>query len=92
MPYTSTNPTGYPATTHDTVTSNLQSTRTPIVFCIPQALCNLANFNKPGLKEGIDFIKTLLKFYHIGNVEILHFITDIHNDSPWEGEMYKMDF
>ena len=44
-------------------------------------------------------MEALLKYYkyykhyhNISTVETLHFITDIHNDSPWEGEMQNMDF
>ena len=46
-----TNPSGFPATICETETSNWPPAKTQIVHYIPQALRNLANFNKRGLKE-----------------------------------------
>ena len=37
-------------------------------------------------------MEKLLKDYHMHTVEILHFLTDIQNDFPWEGEMWNMEF
>ena len=46
-----TNLSGFDATICETEISNWHPAKTQIVHRIPQALRNLANFNKPGLKE-----------------------------------------
>ena len=91
LPSTSTdplnNPSGYPAIIHETAMPNLQPTRTPIIHCI-QALNNLANFNKPGLKEWRnsfhgDITNTLPHTY----CKEITFCYRYPQCYPWEGEM-----